>query len=282
MSEYININKRYYSPEESLALYRNVGREKFQKKYADNSFLMNTLNKMSKKILAHMTETAALLLAAILYPLGVVTFNPKKLPPEAKKVTILVHGFLHNSSAWAYIKYKLKKEPSLGPIFTLNLGHPFQSIESYTQKLSKEIEKIRSMTADGALEVNLVGHSMGGLVCSNYAANLSSSSPIYINKIVTIASPIKGSPLAKLISFLPCGSEMETSSGFLKDLQIKVNRMKSEIFFHIGCEYDLIVPNQFTAFDHINNRFKAKSLGHLSCLFSPTVTKSIVQALKSV
>lgn len=217
-----------------------------------------------------------------IYPMAVFNTNPKVLPPGTKKVILLVHGFLHNRTAWYYIEPRLKSQPDLGPVFTLNLGHPFQSIEKYTQKLRTNIAEVQKMADHSDIEFYLIGHSMGGLVSINYAANYAQADHITIPKVVTIASPIQGTPFANVSKLLcPCGYEMLPNSDFLWRLQKNVESLKSTQFFHIGGGRDLIVSKDHTFFKGGSNHYEPSSLGHISVLNSPEVTDCIIQFLKA-
>jgi triacylglycerol lipase len=224
-------------------------------------------------------ELAVLPLALLFYPFGIINFNPTSLPKDCKRVTLLVHGFLHNSGAWFYIRQKLKNHPEIGAIFTINLGHPFQSIDDYSRYLSEQIELIRQMTSEGVLEINLVGHSMGGLVCSNYAASLSADDRVKICKIVTVASPLQGCTLAHVVRFFPCADQMTPEHPFIRQLHQRVKRISKKRLFHIGCRGDLVVNNHTTHFLGGRNDREIGHLGHLGCLLSPVIACFIIEGI---
>ncbi|MBA2726827.1 MAG: alpha/beta hydrolase [Parachlamydiaceae bacterium] len=242
--------------------------------------MVRTIKRIVSRILSLSVELVVVVLASIVYPFAAVNFNPKLLPPTCKKVTILVHGFLHNRTAWVYLKQRFEKHPELGPIFTINLGHPFQSIEDYTEKLKEQIESIRRMSPDQELEFNLVGHSMGGLVCANFVACQPQDDPVHVANVVTISSPLKGTTVAKAGAFCPCAEEMEYSSPFVKNLQEKIALVTRTNFFYIGLDEDVIVPKS-RAFFGIHNHKEFKFLGHVTALLSPKVANYIIKCLRS-
>ena len=79
---------------------------------------------------------------------------------EKKWPILLIHGYLNSNLVWLYFGKQLKNR-GFGPIYTINLGWPFGSIENYAQKVALKVEKIKEET--GKAKVILVGHSMGGL-----------------------------------------------------------------------------------------------------------------------
>lgn len=212
--------------------------------------------------------------------------NPKKLKPETprtpNKVTILVHGFLHNRSAWIYLRSQLESEPGIGTLFTLNLGHPFQSIDNYAEVLRRQIAQIKKMSPGEPLEVNLVGHSMGGLVSAHYAVkNLERNKQdgIQVMKVLTLASPLQGTPLAYLASWCcPCAKEMLPESSFLRNLQNKLEKSKVSLF-SIGCGSDLIVSSKRSFLEGRQNDVEIPYMGHLTLLYSKKIARVILKGV---
>lgn len=222
----------------------------------------------------------ALLISTATYPLGMVNISSKEIPFGTERATILVHGFAHNQSAWYYIKHRLKCHKKLGPIITLNLGHPFQSIESYAKKLQAQINAVKRLSGNEKLEINLVGHSMGGLVCTRYATHYASQDFIHVSKIVTIASPLQGTSMAQLAKpFCRCAAEMLPGSEFLLQLQNEARCLKGTTFYHIGCGCDFVVDQKRTYFKDHPNDYAPAHLGHFSALYSPSVAGHMIQFL---
>lgn len=89
--------------------------------------------------------------------------------------TLLVHGWLDNSLSFARLAPELAL---LGPVHAIDLaghghsGHRPQGqsylLMDYVADLAELVERYFQETADGC--VNLVGHSLGGIVCALYAA----------------------------------------------------------------------------------------------------------------
>jgi pimeloyl-ACP methyl ester carboxylesterase len=219
---------------------------------------------------------------ALTFPLGICQ-NSLQTPPEAQTITILVHGFIHNRSAWLYIQHCLKREPSAGTLVTINLGHPFQDIESYSRKLAKRIAEIRAVLPTAFLNINLIGHSMGGIVCSYYAMNGQLPISMAIRKVITIGSPLQGTPLAKLAqAWSPAALQMRIDSHFLAALQEQVANLPANqepLFYHIGLRGDLIVPESRSYFPS-RELHRVIQCGHVSALYSPAVCRCLIQWLR--
>lgn len=226
------------------------------------------------------STVGALLISIATYPFGMINTPPKGIYPGVERATILVHGFIHNQSAWYYLKHRLKAYKELGPIVSLNLGHPFQSIESYAKKLQAKIIEVKRLSGNEKLEIYLVGHSMGGLVCTRYALKYACEDNIHVSKIVTIASPLQGTTTAKLAKpFCQCAKEMLPESQFLTQMQKEVNALKETAFYHIGCGSDFIVDPQQSHFIGHPNDYTPSHLGHFSVLYSPSVADHLIHFL---
>ena len=65
-----------------------------------------------------------------------------------------------------------------------------QPIENNAQKLAKLITCVREL--HDVPQVNIIGHSMGGLVAGTYAQTAGDA--VYIDKLITVATPWQGSP----------------------------------------------------------------------------------------
>ncbi len=74
---------------------------------------------------------------------------------------LLVHGYLHHAKVWGLQK-KWLEALGAGPIYTINLGPPFQSIRTYAEKVSQKAQAIAQET--GRNDLILIGHSMGGII----------------------------------------------------------------------------------------------------------------------
>lgn len=190
---------------------------------------------------------------------------------------LLVHGYLHDSSAWIYHKRKLVKD-GFGPIYTLNLGHPFRSIRRYAEKVKHKAEQIERET--NRSDLILIGHSMGGLVCSLYATRLAPARTV--TDVITIGSPLAGTHMAKL-GLGPDAREMERDSVLLKELQEEIKNCSHTRFYHIATKTDqLVIPHTSALVgDHLERQFLIEDIGHVTLLFSPRVARVIKEWLYS-
>lgn len=175
---------------------------------------------------------------------------------------LLVHGYMNHSSVWFLFKNQLKTL-GFGPVYTINLGHPFRSIREYALKVKEKAEAIAGET--GQQKLILIGHSMGGLVSSFYAAKM--APPDTVTHVITIASPLSGTWVAH-IGIGPNAREMRPNSELLKELKSDMEKRKDIHFFHMGTKTDQLIIPSSSAFIPENQSFLFEDLGHASLLYS--------------
>lgn len=130
---------------------------------------------------------------------------------------ILAHGLWSNAAAWAgYDKFfedghsKLWKSYAVGAdpsVAKMNTGESFgstaqtNSIDQNSRELNKQIEFVRKDL--NAWHVDIVAHSMGGLIARYYIANHMPLNPLrpkpVVTKLIMLGTPNAGSPCAELM-----------------------------------------------------------------------------------
>jgi triacylglycerol lipase len=184
--------------------------------------------------------------------------------PGQGRPILFVHGYLHNASAWGPMMKKFE-----GPLYAINLEGMFQSIRTYAAQVRAKIEEISRET--GRKDIAIVAHSMGGLVAAL-------ASPENVTDIITIGSPLHGTPIARWASVGPNGSEMEPESDLLPEIQEKIRQSKIS-YHHIASTCDEIVPAKSAVMENGDN-VTYDDLGHISLLCSEKVADQIQTWLK--
>jgi triacylglycerol lipase len=230
-------------------------------------------------IAATIGELLAVVALAVTYPVDLTRWDPKPQPASQTPI-LLVHGYLHRSSGWIYIRKRLIDE-GLGPVYTINLGSPSKSIEDYAQAVKEKAEQIAKDT--GRSDLLLVGHSMGGLVSSYYAMNL--APPKSVKAIVTLGSPLEGTKMAA-IGIGRCARQMHHKSDPKNDFIRKLGQdlVNSDIpCMHLSSKTDLIIRPTTSAQLLANKKAARREfsrLGHAAYLFSPGVVKTIIPYIR--
>ncbi len=188
---------------------------------------------------------------------------------------LLVHGYLHCGSVWAYYKWKFAKA-GLGPIYTINLMPPLSSIQDYAQQIRAKAEEIERETGNSKLV--LVGHSMGGLACGYYAASV--APPEKELSLISLGSPWDGTFLAQFAPG-PNAKEMRRHSPFLKHLQQQLSH-KQLPHYHIAATTDQIVLPWRSSLkgSEPHKSLILDGVGHLSILYSRKAADQVCKWIK--
>ena len=179
---------------------------------------------------------------------------------------LLVHGYLFNSCIWYFQKKWLQKLLQR-PIYTIDLGNPFLSIEEYVQKVKQSIEKIGT-------DLVLIGHSMGGLI-NILAANEHN----LVRDVITIATPLEGTPIA-YFGWGKNAQEMRPQSVLIQKVQNILETNSKIRVFHIAAQCDEIVLPGISAKGKKHPHYVIEDLGHLGVLYSKRVARKCSQFLR--
>jgi len=260
----------------ATALLAVLGVVKISNRFA--CLLPESLRQIVHWIHSMVFEALAVLTTFCIRPLGWMSRHRATGCPEKGRPILLIHGYLHDASAWIYLKRSLCKK-GFGPVYTLNLVHPFRSIGSYAKRVAERAAEIAKET--GRQDLALIGHSMGGLVASWYAARCAPQGKV--SDVITIGSPLAGTRVAS-IALGPNGREMRRGSGFSQALREEIGKSDSVRFYHIASRTDqLIVPYSSALMGfHPEREYLIDDIGHMTLLFSPRVGERISEWLGSV
>lgn len=213
-------------------------------------------------------ELAAVILSIFMRLFCYLFPNKKQFGNKNGTPILLIHGYLHNSSGWFFFQRALAKN-NVGPIFTIDLFHPFLPIAKYAEKIREKAEQIRNET--GKEDLILIGHSMGGLIASYYATHLAKN-PL---KVITLGSPLQGT-LAALLALGPNGKEMRRRSLFVTEMQT-IFQQSQIPFYHLGSMADQLILPASSAFTQKDPKKECRipDLGHMSLLYSPRVISQV-------
>jgi pimeloyl-ACP methyl ester carboxylesterase len=103
---------------------------------------------------------------------------------------IVLHGFAMNRANFVPLAYRLARA-GLGPVF----GFEYWTLgrtAAAARQLAWFVDQVQAAT--GAAQVDLVGHSMGGVVARYYVAVLGGDGPV--KNLITIGSPHAGTDVA--------------------------------------------------------------------------------------
>ncbi len=208
-------------------------------------------------------------------------FSTKYLTNENDVVTILLHGSGYNESEW------LLGQLILPNVYTFNYAHLFgndatHDIRDYAEGIVAQ--KIKAICNTCKInKVNIIGHSMGGLIGAHYAEFVASKDNIHVSRIVTIGTPWQGTPVInKLPLSISSAKRYQDMMHQSKFLQLLIPAVESSInsrlrqYFCIGSPNDLMVPNKSWYIDNTHVTHMAFPYnGHYSLIANYKVWQSI-------
>jgi len=109
----------------------------------------------------------------------------------AKTPVLLVPGYGRFGPCWGAMKRMLRRRGA-GPLFEMAPGIVFAPIEEFAGRLGERVDAILQST--GAEQIDLVAHSMGGLVARYYVEQLGGAGKV--RRCITIETPHHGTLLA--------------------------------------------------------------------------------------
>ncbi len=239
------------------------------------SFFPYALNRIVCWLHSIAFEVVSIAVIFAMRPFGIFGWGKRRCGSENGRPILLIHGYLQNATNWTFLKRTLCRR-GFGPIYALNLSHPFRSIRDYAELVSQKAAEIAQETKRN--DLTLIGHSMGGLVSAWYAAKI--AEPGKVTDVITIGSPMNGTKLAA-IAIGPNGREMEYGSDFVQKLQKECLQNDKIRFYHIASKSDQIVFPYSSALTglHPEREYLVDDIGHMTLILSFRVAEKIEEWL---
>jgi len=237
-------------------------------KLVEKRFSSNSLKLILKLMLP---EIFFNFVTVALIPLGLISRKQINLQ-RGEIPVVLLHGLFDNQGSWLWFKYQLRKH-GFRNIVSLNLSS-WHSEEALTELLAKRIDELRLQV--GVNQVNLVGHSMGGLIARNYVQLRGGAAKV--DKLVCLGSPHQGSKLATF-SCVPLGKILIPASDFLTRLNsapVPENVTLTNIYSR---KDNMVQPNRFNHL-HWGTAVELDGMGHTSLVYRKAPIMAAIAALK--
>jgi triacylglycerol lipase len=111
--------------------------------------------------------------------------------PVTRPPVIFVHGLYHNRTAW-FFYLRWFRRWGWRHLKAITLRGKFRSVAEHATTLAPVVDEVLRQT--GSTRVDLVGHSMGGLVIRAFLAEAPNHGAV--RRVVTLGTPHAGSKLA--------------------------------------------------------------------------------------
>ncbi|THA75096.1 alpha/beta fold hydrolase [Streptomyces sp. A0642] len=196
--------------------------------------------------------------------------------PERPPV-VLLHGFIDNRSVFVLLRRSLARY-GWHHLESLNYSPLTCDIRTAAELLDRHIEEICART--GHREVDIVGHSLGGLIARYYVQRLGGDRRV--RTLVTLGTPHGGTAVAPLAAAHPIVRQMRSGSVPIEELRLPAPGCRTR-FVSFWSELDqVIVPVEAACIDHpdldaVNVR--VSGVGHLALPVHPAVAAGVREAL---
>jgi triacylglycerol lipase len=216
-----------------------------------------------------------LLLSAIVFTVAVLAVRKKAplLPawtPGTPFPTLLLHGYSQNAGNWFIFRGLLRKE-GVNQVSHLTLSPMFASIEHHALRLSKQVDEMCAQS--GAPRVNIIAHSMGGLVSRWYIQELGGAPKVAM--LVTLGTPHHGT-LSAYIGIGANAREMRPGSALLTTLAAGCDRLAETRVISYWSNLDqLIIPSRSGCMGAPAEDRAFPFCGHSTFLFSKRLARDV-------
>lgn len=262
------------------------------KPLTDSEKALINRTRTARKVLSVLNDLSVLPLAGVTNLMGLcMDFNPKK-PIRSEISVLLLPGAGYNDTEFALLRQFLG--PNVYSVDYFGPG-PFEMTELGVSG-SATCEKVRNLIArikkeTGNSQLIVIGHSMGGNIGCEMSRVARKNPQIFdgvqIPWVITISSPLRGTPLLKGCKPTAKHREMDPDNPFCKDLYdstLQAERNGELEIYNIGSTMDFLCPGRCTMLTEDPRR---KSLffthGHLTPMASlPEIwqVKSWVQFIR--
>ncbi|MFJ9466707.1 esterase/lipase family protein [Streptomyces caniferus] len=206
---------------------------------------------------------------------------PSMLPTEgrAHPPVLLLHGFIDNRSVFLLLRRSLHRH-GWRHIEALNYSPLTCDLRKAAELLSRHVEEVCART--GHRRVDIVGHSLGGLIARYYVQRLGGDTRV--RTVITLGTPHSGTAVAPLMSAHPIVRQMRPDSEVIAELSLPAPHCRTHFVAFWSEEDRVMVPATTARINHPDLHVfnvHVAGVGHLALPVNGTVAAGIRDALAS-
>ncbi|MFI5754271.1 esterase/lipase family protein [Streptomyces sp. NPDC051569] len=234
-------------------------------------------------------DLAILAAHLVLYPTGIAQERrADPLPPEttvlpadgrSRPPVVLLHGLVDNRSVFVLLRRSLARH-GWHHLVSLNYSPLTCDIRAAAELLGRQIEEICART--GHSQVDVVGHSLGGLIGRYYAQRLGGD--VRVRTLVTLGTPHEGTSAFPLAGAHPVVRQMRPGSSLIQELRMPSPGCRTH-FVGFWSDLDqLMTPAgaaRVTHPDLFAENVRVSGVGHLALPVHPAVAARIRHVLEA-
>ncbi len=212
-------------------------------------------------------EAAAVLVSIVLYPCGWMAGGASvSRIQHGQRPVILCHGYMHNRSAFIVLRHRLRKAGWSNAVAP-NFRPASAGISRFAERLSETVDL--ALLRSGCDKVDLVGHSMGGLVARYFVERLGGAPRV--NTVITLGSPHLGTKTAAL-GVLGSARQFRPDSPLISELKRSAEAGGPANTTAIWSDFDnVVLPPENARLPEPAGDVPVRGVGHVAMLFSGRV-----------
>ncbi|THA84776.1 alpha/beta fold hydrolase [Streptomyces sp. A0592] len=213
----------------------------------------------------------------LLYPTGVCQEKVAAVPATTRPPVLLLHGFTDNRSVFVLLRRALAVG-GLRHVEAYNYSPLTLDLRVTARHLARRVEELCERT--GQERVDLVGHSLGGLIGRYYVQRLGGDTRV--RTLVTLGTPHSGTRVAPFMDAHPLVRQMRPDSEVLAELAAPSPGCATRCVA-FWSEFDtLMAPVGSARIEHPDLRVEnvqVMGIGHLALPAHPAVITAVGRAL---
>lgn len=218
--------------------------------------------------------TCALMLAT---PFGLGRMYPRRRALEAdRRPVLLLHGYAQHPANFLWLARRLRRD-GWSHVFTLRHASMFGDVERNATRLAATIDRIREATGTSAVDV--IAHSMGGLVARAYVCSRGADSGIA--RLVTLGTPHQGTHIFRRLAHDPMLTQMRPDSPLMRRLAADDPVPALVDCIAIYSSGDAVVTPPSNGYYKGAFNIEVAGTGHMSLLFSRRVYDLVRENLEA-